>query len=272
MKIWGISNGSKGSDIQLEAISRALSQDVSYFHANLSFPWSAVAPYKIAELGFVGDKRFKPPFPDMVIACGRRAVPAARYLKRRSAGKCFTVFLQNPIINPKVFDFVWAPAHDEVTGDNVMTTILGPHGLTHESLKSEVASWQKRLSPSLVDGKIVGILIGGPNKYYDFDKLEMQNLASNLLMLAQQGHRLIISLSSRSRDDYVNILRKTLADHDYYLWHGKGDNPYKAILGIADHLIVTGDSDRNEYRVQIEFRVLNVPNPIVVTEFLQRLR
>ena len=55
MKIWGISNGSKGSDIQLEAISRALSQDVSYFHANLSFPWSAVAPYKIAELGFVGD-------------------------------------------------------------------------------------------------------------------------------------------------------------------------------------------------------------------------
>ena len=93
MKIWGISNGSKGSDIQLEAISRALSQDVSYFHANLSFPWSAVAPYKIAELGVVGDKRFKPPFPDMVIACGRRAVPVARSLKRRSAGKCFTVFL-----------------------------------------------------------------------------------------------------------------------------------------------------------------------------------
>ena len=37
-------------------------------------------------------------------------------------------------------------------------------------------------------------------------------------------------------------------------------------------IIVSGDSDRNEYRVQIEFRVLNVPNPIVVTEFLQRLR
>ena len=203
MKIWGISNGSKGSDIQLEAISRALSQDVSYFHANLSFPWSAVAPYKIAELGVVGDKRFKPPFPDMVIACGRRAIPIARHVRRCAAGKCFTVYLQNPIIN---------------------------------------ASWHKRLIPSIVNGKIVGILIGGPNKYYDFDKLEMQNLASNLLMLAQQGHRLIISLSSRSRDDYVNILSKTLADHDYYLWHGNGDNPYKAILGIADHLIVTGDS------------------------------
>ena len=37
-------------------------------------------------------------------------------------------------------------------------------------------------------------------------------------------------------------------------------------------IIVSGDSDRNEYRVQIEFRVLNVPDPIVVTEFLQRLR
>ena len=242
MKIWGISNGSKGSDIQLEAISRALSEDVSFFHANLSFPWSAIAPYKFAELGVVGDKRFKPPFPDMVIACGRRAIPIARYLKRRAAGKCFSVYLQNPIINPKAFDFVWAPAHDLVIGNNVATTILGPHGLTHDSLKSEAASWQERLGASVVNGKIVGVLIGGPNKYYDFDKLEMQNLAFNLLMLAQQGHRLIISLSSRSLDDYANILKKTLADHDYYLWHGMGDNPYKAILGLADQLIVTADS------------------------------
>jgi len=242
MKIWGVSSGSKGNNVQLESIARALSENVTFFHANLSFPWNAFAPYKLAEFGVAGDERFNPPFPDMVIACGRRAVPVARFLKRRSAGKCFTVFLQNPIIHPKAFDFVWAPAHDVVTGDNVMTTILGPHGLTRESLKSEAESWYDRLASSDVKGKCVGVLIGGPNKFYDFDRAEMQNLAANLLSLAQQGHRLIISLSSRSRDDYADILKKTLADHDYYLWHGEGDNPYKAILGLADQLIVTGDS------------------------------
>ena len=46
---------------------------------------------------------------------------------------------------------------------------------------------------------------------------------------------------------------------------------YEPRADVTD-IIVSGDSDRNEYRVQIEFRVLNVPNPIVVTEFLQRLR
>jgi mitochondrial fission protein ELM1 len=242
MKIWGVSSGSKGNDVQLEAIARALSEDVTFYHANLSFPWNALAPYKPAELGVAGDGRFNPPFPDMVITCGRRAVPVARYIKRQSAGQCFTVFLQNPIIHPRAFDFVWAPAHDEVDGNNVMTTILGPHELTHESLKNEASNWHDRLSSPAVTGKCVGVLIGGPNKFYDFDPSEMQKLAENLLLLAQQGHRLLISLSSRSLQDYADILKQTLAGRDYYLWHGKGDNPYKAILGLADQLIVTGDS------------------------------
>ena len=46
---------------------------------------------------------------------------------------------------------------------------------------------------------------------------------------------------------------------------------YEPRADVTD-IIVSGDSDRNEYKVQIEFRVLNVPDPIVVTEFLQRLR
>jgi|SRR6056300_199999 phage baseplate assembly protein W len=37
-------------------------------------------------------------------------------------------------------------------------------------------------------------------------------------------------------------------------------------------IIVQGDMDKNEYRVSISFYVQNVPDPIVVTEFLQRLR
>ena len=242
MKIWSISSGSKGNDVQLEAVGQALSDDVTFFHANLSLPWRAFAPYKPAEFGVVKDARFRPPFPDMVIACGRRAVPIARFIKRRSEGKCFTVFLQNPKIDPKEFDFVWAPEHDGVTGDNVMTTVLGPHGLTSESLQNEALKWRGRLIKPDMKGKCVGILIGGPNKFFDFNKDDMQNLAANLLSLAQQGHRLVISLSSRSRDDYADILKETLSGHDYYLWDRTGDNPYRAILGLADHLIVTGDS------------------------------
>ena len=46
---------------------------------------------------------------------------------------------------------------------------------------------------------------------------------------------------------------------------------YEPRADITD-IVVTGDMDNNQYGVKIEFRVLNVPDPIVVTEFLQRLR
>ena len=46
---------------------------------------------------------------------------------------------------------------------------------------------------------------------------------------------------------------------------------YEPRADITD-IVVTGDMDKNQYGVRIEFRVLNVPDPIVVTEFLQRLR
>ena len=46
---------------------------------------------------------------------------------------------------------------------------------------------------------------------------------------------------------------------------------YEPRVDLND-IIVQGDMDKNEYRVSISFYVQNVPDPIVVTEFLQRLR
>jgi phage baseplate assembly protein W len=37
-------------------------------------------------------------------------------------------------------------------------------------------------------------------------------------------------------------------------------------------IVVQGDMNRNEYGVTISFYVQNVPDPIIVTEYLQRLR
>ena len=246
MKIWGISGGRRGNDVLVEGVAAALGAsqqaDFTLIHTDLQPPYKWLAPYRLAEGAAKADPKIEPPYPDMVIASGRQAVPHARYLKRASSGRVFMAFLQNPHINPKHFDFVWAPQHDRLSGPNVMQTLLSPHAMTVQDLVSEARNLQGRLLPSQPMGKVVTVLIGGPNAVYPFKEDEMRILVGHLAKLAEAGHQLLITLSRRSPETCQTLLRQKLPGGSYFLWDGKGLNPYRAMLGLADHIIVTADS------------------------------
>ena len=239
-KIWGITGGRRGNDVLVEGVAAALGSQFRLIHTDLSPPYKWLAPYRLAERAATKDPQIAPPFPDMVIASGRQAVPHARFIKRASRGAVFTVFLQDPIVSPRHFDFVWAPAHDRCAG--AMSTILSPHGMTQDILQTAADKMKARLLPNTVRGKKIAVLIGGPNSVYPFAADEMQKLADGLAALAKQGHYLMITLSRRSPDAYAEKLRAALPDGSYFLWDNQGDNPYHAMLGLAEQIIVTADS------------------------------
>ena len=239
-KIWGITGGRRGNDVLVEGVAAALGAQFRLIHTDLSPPYKWLAPYRLAERAATKDRQIAPPFPDMVIASGRQAVPHARFIKRASRGAVFTVFLQDPIVSPRHFDFVWAPAHDRCAG--AMSTILSPHGMTQDILQTAADKMKARLLPNTVRGKKIAVLIGGPNSVYPFAADEMQKLADGLAALAKQGHYLMITLSRRSPDAYAEKLRAALPDGSYFLWDNQGDNPYHAMLGLAEQIIVTADS------------------------------
>ena len=246
MKIWGVTGGRRGNDVLVEGVATALGTnmggDFRLIHTALKPPYKWLAPYRPAERAAKTDPKIEPPYPDMVIASGRQAVPHARYIKRASGGRVFTAFLQNPHINPKHFDFVWAPAHDRLSGPNVTSTLLSPHAMTVQDLISEARNLQGRLLPAQPVGKVVTVLIGGPNAVYPFKEDEMRALVGGLTKLAEAGNQLLITLSRRSPETYQTLLRQKLPGGSYFLWDGKGLNPYRAMLGLADHIIVTADS------------------------------
>ena len=239
-KIWGITGGRRGNDVLVEGVAAALGGQFRLIHTDLSPPYKWLAPYRLAERAATKDPQIAPPFPDMVIASGRQAVPHARFIKRASRGAVFTVFLQDPIVSPRHFDFVWAPAHDRCAG--AMSTILSPHGMTQDILQTAADKMKARLLPNTVRGKKIAVLIGGPNSVYPFAADEMQKLADGLAALAKQGHYLMITLSRRSPDAYAEKLRTALPDGSYFRWDNQGDNPYHAMLGLAEQIIVTADS------------------------------
>ena len=239
-KIWGITGGRRGNDVLVEGVAAALGAQFRLIHTDLSPPYKWLAPYRLAERAATKDPQIAPPFPDMVIASGRQAVPHARFIKRASRGAVFTVFLQDPIVSPRHFDFVWAPAHDRCAG--AMSTILSPHGMTQDILQTAADKMKARLLPNTLRGKKIAVLISGPNSVYPFPADEMQKLADGLAALAKQGHYLMITLSRRSPDAYAEKLRAALPDGSYFLWDNQGDNPYHAMLGLAEQIIVTADS------------------------------
>lgn len=242
MNIWGITGGRRGNDVLVEGVAQALGGTYRSVHTQLRAPWKWLAPYRLAEIAAKGDATIAPPFPDMVIASARQAVPHTRYIKRASGGRVFTAFLQNPSIHPAHFDFVWAPAHDRLRGENVLQSLLSPHAMSLPELAKQAKASRARLVPKPVNGKLISVLIGGPNAVYPFGADEMAALATGLAGLAEQGHYLLISLSRRSPDSYADLLRQKLPEGSYFLWDNQGANPYRAMLGLAEQIIVTADS------------------------------
>jgi mitochondrial fission protein ELM1 len=242
MNIWGITGGRRGNEVLVEGVAQALGGTYRSVSTNLHAPWKWLAPYRLAEIAAKADGAIAPPFPDMVIASARQAVPHARYIKRASGQRVFTVFLQNPLIHPAHFDFVWTPAHDQIRGANVRQTLLSPHAMRQPDLEKAADAFRDRLVPRVLSGKLVSVLIGGPNAVYPFGPEEMRALADGLANLAKQGHHLLITLSRRSPDTYAALLRQTLPEGRYFLWDNEGANPYRALLGLAEQIIVTADS------------------------------
>ena len=247
MQIWGITGGRRGNDVLVEGVAQALGGTFRLIHTDLRPPWTWLAPYRPAEAAAKADPNIAPPYPDLVIASARQAVPHARYLKRASGGRVFTAFLQNPLVDPKHFDFVWAPQHDNLSGANVMTTLLSPHAMQISGLQAEARNLMGRLLPSQPVGQVVTVLIGGPNAVYPFKQAEFMRLLDGLVPVAEAGNQLLITLSRRSPPHWQTLLRQKLPAGSYFLWDGPsaelgGLNPYRAMLGLADRIIVTGDS------------------------------
>ena len=250
MNIWAITGGRRGNDVLTIGLAQALGcKKPKIVHTELRAPWRWLAPWPIARLGAASDRQIAPPYPDMVLASGRQAIPHALHIKKAAQNACFTVAMQDPRIDPKYFDFIWTPAHDRIDGPNVFKTLLSPHGLTQEDMRAAAQTAQARLIPKNRDaaqGKVITVLVGGPNAIYRFGEEEIARFAEMLGQLARQGHYLLITLSRRSPAHFADFLHAALAGYDYVLTGTVNDEEnetlYPAMLGLAEHVIVTGDS------------------------------
>lgn len=242
---WIVTEGMAGTENQCIGVAEALGAHTIIKRIGLREPWRTLSPLLGFECArsFTGDPLLPDSgadWPDVVLASGRKAIAAARFIKRASKGRSFTVFIQDPRTNPRHFDLVAVPAHDPTRGPNVIVTIGAPNRITAARLDDARAQWASRFAA--LPSPRVAVLIGGNSKAYKMQANVMRDLAGHLRALNANGYGLMVTASRRTGAENEAILRDALKDTDAFLWDGHGDNPYFGMLAWADYIIVTADS------------------------------
>lgn len=237
MTCWVVTEGIAGTENQCIGVAEALGISPEIKRIGLREPWKTLSPY----LGFEQWWTFKPmifpPWPDILIAGGRKSIAVSRYIKRVSDGQTLTVQLQDPRISPENFDLVAVPAHDALRGKNVIVTQASPNRITQYRLKRDAFKFKDQFAP--LPRPRCAVLIGGNSNTHTMDDESAQNIINTLQSVKGS---LMITISRRTPAKYREMFMNALKGPHIYFWDGQGDNPYFAMLGSADYIFVTNDS------------------------------
>lgn len=240
---WVLTDGTVGMRIQCLGLAEAagLTPVIKRIHPSLLLrvcPAAGVLPGVPATAG--GDP-IAPPWPDVVISCGRRTAGAALAVRRLAGGAPFLAHIQDPRIDPGRFDMLIVPEHDPARGDNVVTTLGALNPQDPETLRQAAGAWQVEVAD--LPRPLVAVNVGGSNKRYDFSPDAVARFVADLRTLAETtGGALLVATSRRTDAATREALTQGLRDVPGIVWTGEGENPYLAFLHLADALVVTSDS------------------------------
>lgn len=248
-EIWLLVDDKAGHKNQVLGVGNAL--NIPYNIKNIKYNGLGGLPNFLKSSSLLGIDAKKsdpilPPWPDIVIAAGRRTAPVARYIKKQAteAGKkCFTVQIMWPGFPAKGFDLIAVPEHDKIKpAKNIIKTIGAPHPITAEKLASEAAIWEKTLASP--PKPCFALMIGGNAGKKKFTAKLARELGRTVSTLVNDlKGSLLVTTSRRTPKEVVQALKSSLICGNYFHeWGDKNANPYFAFMGLGDVIIVTGDS------------------------------
>ncbi len=141
-----------------EAVGRLTPSEISIKRVKwrAAFDWLPVGLKRPWMLDPASDAPFptREDWPDLWIATGRATLPLSIAARRLSGGTTFVVQTQDPRLDPALFDLIVAPAHDDLTGPNVIAITGSPHRITPDRLAGAAPVFADRIEP-------LPVLIGG---------------------------------------------------------------------------------------------------------------
>ena len=235
-----LTEGYHGMISQVEGLAKALQAEFQHKIVRLNWPWNFIPPKltPISEI-ILKDKHYineNKSF-DLVISCGRKSVIPSAIIKKKNTN-IFTIHIQDPKVNYKNFDVIIAPEHDELKGENVISS----KGSIHYITQSEIEKAKNYLVNKFQNENIVSLILGGPTKYYSFSNEELtqvfKKIKSNFI---SQGHKVLVIPSMRTPKRIIDLAMKEFAKEGFVV-NTVDRQAYLSALALATNIVVTCDS------------------------------
>ena len=232
-----LTQGMHGMVSQTEGLAKALKLNFKHKKITLKPFWNLIPP-KLTPISenlltekFICDCK-------IIISCGRKSVISSVALKKRFGKEIFNIHIQDPKISFKHFDLIISPDHDNIKGDNVLTT----QGSIHYLTKKEISENSKYLKLNKEKKKIVSFVIGGPNKYYNYSEEQIHFMFNKIKNLfTPDKFKIVIIPSYRTPERVIKKAFNTFG-FNHHVIKQVDKKAYLGSLAIADFIIVTCDS------------------------------
>ncbi len=181
-----------------------------------------------------------PPWPDILIASGRRSIAYVRTVKQLAGDATFAVILKDPRAHDHGADVVWVPEHDRAKDPTFMRTLTTPHRFSPTRIAEMRAALPEAIKQ--LPGPRVGLLLGGRTRLGAFSSGDRARLCDGLAALKSEVGSFLITVSRRTPPELLADVRRIIGTAPCFLWNNAGPNPYLDILAGSDVIIATGDS------------------------------
>ena len=234
-----LTQGMHGMISQVEGLAKALDIDFTHHTVELNNFWKLIPP-KLTPISQRVYKKINQTEFDLIISCGRKSVIPSIHLKKNSKKKILNIHIQDPKVNFSHFDFIVAPEHDFIRGQNVINTKGAIHYLTDGEIiknKDYLSSFIKK-----DQRKICSLILGGPTKYYEYSSENLKNIFSNLNnFLKKNDFQLIVIPSMRTPKNSINFA-KDYFGKNHTIIDNVDKKAYLSALSMSEIIIVTCDS------------------------------
>src|SRR5260370_5813102 len=237
---WVLPHGKAGMASQALGLAEATGFSFIEKRLHTRFPWTCLPP----RLWFLPlaatEPTLSPPWPHLVIGCGRNAAMPALAIRRASGGRTLAAQIQDPGVGRSEFDLLVVPEHDHLRGPRVIVT----RGAVHRVTRGRLAVERGRF-PALaaLPRPILSGLSGGADKACRLTPRRLGGIADAVAeVLRTRGGSALVTPSRRTGAAGIGLFPGRLENLPVAIWDGCGENPYFAYLALADAFMVTADS------------------------------
>ena len=234
-----LTQGMHGMISQVEGLAKALDIDFTHHKVELNHFWKLIPP-KLTPISESVYKKINHDDFDVIISCGRKSVIPSIHLKNTAKKKVFNIHIQDPKVDLNHFDFIVAPEHDGIEGQNVIST----KGAIHYLTENEISENKDYLNSFIKkdERKIWALIMGGPTKYYDYSTKNMKHIFTALYkLLKKHDFQLVVIPSMRTPINTIHYAKEFFGENHTIIMD-VDKKAYLSALAISENIVVTCDS------------------------------